>query len=541
MRISRKYPLFLLLTTIGTAAAVFFAVLGILRSSIERELTKRGEAAAHNFALANAPRILASELDKVQYNLGALGSDPDIIAARVANHNGKIVASLDPEDVGKKLPKKFRRTHTMTFSDRKEHAYHFLAKVRYGNVDLGVFVLSLSSTPLEAAVARARTRSMWFSAAIAALISIFALLLVQREVRPLQEMGVALEAISRGDFTQRVPKYRNDEIGQLATAFNHMLKRAEIFFHYVDKMIIERLVEDESLTRPGGRERDIAVVFGDMRGYTAMSNRRTADNVVRIVNTFFHLFVECIAYFQGVVDKTMGDAIMAVFEGREGEAGNAYARRGAMATAYMKAASRILNAFLTQRPDLAEPLEIEAKEFGFSIATGKAIVGNIGSRRRMDYTVCGRVVNLASRLEGLTKRGEVILDNFTHMAVSDAVQVEPLPAVQPKGFSEAEQVVPHRLVSLSVDEDRKLRKYMQVLFSYSFVHEVLMPETLPSDVQHKWCHDVHRMFEKLIEDLPHNAFFDPIEIRAESPFAGTVIAGGKIAMAPDPAAPPRRS
>ena len=72
------------------------------------------------------------------------------------------------------------------------------------------------------------------------------------------------------------------------------------------------------------------------------------------------------------------------------------------------------------------------------MASGRAIVGNIGSDRHMDYTVCGRVVNLASRLEALTKNGEVIIDSFTFHGTGELTRCEALPPVQPKGFTEAE-------------------------------------------------------------------------------------------------------
>jgi len=125
----------------------------------------------------------------------------------------------------------------------------------------------------------------------------------------------------------------------------------------------------------------------------------------------------------------------------------------------------------------------------------------------MDYTVCGRVVNLASRLEGLTKSGEVIIDNFTRYEAQHMIEVETLPAVQPKGFSASEKVIPHRIKSLSPETNRRMRAFMKRLFSYSFVQDKLMPEGLPEADRHKWCAQHQRNFEQLIDDTPVEYFF----------------------------------
>jgi len=521
MRISRKYPLFLLLTTIGTSGAIFFTLLGVLRSSLEREITKRGESTAESFARANSPTVLTfmSEKEKssiqLQYNLNALGENPDVLDARVADHRGTVIASLSQSEVGTVLPAYFTAPdRPNVFVDPINHAYHFAAEIRFREVTLGTFVLSLSRVPLETALVRARNSAFFFVGGIAAVMSIFALLLVRREVRPLKVMSVTLGAIAKGDFTLRVPEERPDEIGDLGAAFNRMVARADLFFHYVDKMIIERLVADASLAKPGGRERELAVLFGDMRGYTAMSNRRTADEVVRIVNTYFHLFIECIAQFRGVVDKTMGDAIMSVFERGDDEGVEMHKRRGVLAAAYMKAASRVLNRFLRDKIAAGVQLGLEPREFGFAIATGQAIVGNIGSKRRMDYTVCGRVVNLASRLEGLTKNGEVILDNFTRLGTDDLATFEPLAPVQPKGFTEAEKVTPHRLLAITIEEEHRMRIFLKKLFAYSFAHDLLMPESLPVGQQQPWCQEAEVALIKIISEMPSSHFFARVDIES---------------------------
>ena len=502
--------------TLSTAIAVFVSLFGVLRTSVEKEITKRGASLASNFAGSNAPLLLRlpSEDDqqRLDYNIHALAADPDVLDARVADHRGIVVASIRQDEMGSALPGFFLATDAPTvFTDSERHAYHFRAVIRYGTVELGTFVLSLSSQPLDTALARALRYAVLFTTGVAVVMCIFALLFVRREVRPLQIISSQLGAIAKGDFSQRMAEDRRDEIGELAQAFNVMLRRAQLFFHYVDKMIIDRLIADESLTKPGGRLHDLGVVFGDMRGYTAISNRRTADEIVRIVNTYFYLFIECVAFNGGVVDKTMGDAIMAIFERGDTEDFEGHKQRGVIAITAMKASCRVLNRFLRQRAARGEHLDIEPCEFGFAMASGKAVVGNIGSWRRMDYTVCGRVVNLASRLEGMTKHGEVIIDNFTRLGTTHIVRTEMLPPVQPKGFSEAEKVTPHRVTALTDDDAQRLRVFLKRIFTFSFVQEKLLPSYLPLGEQHPWCTQAEIDLLRIIAETPIEEFFNRVD------------------------------
>ncbi len=490
-----------------TSAAILAALLGVLQVTLEKEITARGESTAEFLAQANGPLLLEKNHAQLQYNLASLTADTFIENAMVADHEGIVVASLDRNKNAKKLDDYLLDKTKSKWADPVTNTYHFRATIRFAEVDLGTFVVSLSQLPLQAAMARVTKWAALLVVGIASVMVIFSLLLVRREIRPLAVMGHALDAIAKGDFSQRVQLDRDDEMGELAEAFNHMVRRSELFFHYVDKMVIDRLVADETLVRPGGREKEMAVIFGDMRGFTSMSNRLSADEVVRIVNTYFYLFIECIAHHGGIVDKTMGDAIMTVFEARPKEKGNKHRERAVLALANMKIASRILNAFLRRNAEVAKRLRIEPREWGFAMAIGPAIVGNIGSRRRMDYTVCGRVVNLASRLEGLTKGGEVIVDNFTRIDTGHLITLEELPPVKPKGFAESEMVIPHRITALNDEVFENAQKLMKRLFSYAFIKDVLMPDDLPKDEEHKWCSTHATNFERLIEKTPVEHYF----------------------------------
>ncbi len=535
MSIARKYPAFLLLTTAGTAFIVFFAMREVLRSTYEKEIIKGGARLAEALAGLSGPALLNQNEVALQRVIGTLAKDTaNVLDAKVVDTGGVVRAALYGQSRGTKVPSYLSDPSGPSyFADRAKNAYHVRAEVwdepwtkgapasRHDRRLLGGVILTLSRTPLDAALAQATERAFVFSSGVALAMFIFGLILTRREVRPLRKMTAAFERIARGDFGERIVSNRRDEIGELARGFNSMLRRVELFTQYNDRSIIERIIKDESLAKPGGRLREVSVLFGDMRGYTAMSNRRTADQVVRIVNIYFHLFIECIAYWGGIVDKTMGDAIMALFERPDADPAESHKRRALLALCYMKAASRVLNHFLYAKRELGEELDVEAREFGFAMATGRAIVGNIGSKRHMDYTVCGRVVNLGARLEGLTKNGEVIIDNFTLKGTSDLVRHEILAAVQPKGFTKAEMVVPHRVVSLVDDEARRLRVFLKKLFTYSFVHEMLMPAHFTVGEMQPWCKEAELLLLQLIAETPTEDFFARVDIETGRPLVAS--------------------
>jgi len=189
--------------------------------------------------------------------------------------------------------------------------------------------------------------------------------------------------------------------------------------------------------------------------------------VVWILNTYFDLFFQVVHQFHGVVDKTMGDAIMAFFEPyRSNDTSNA--QRAIMSAVAMRAAVWTLDATLAEAQRASIPVRVTACRFGFAVATGRLIVGNIGSSRHLDYTVCGPPVNLAARLQEDTRQGEVIMDRFTAMDVEELVVTRQLPRVLPKGFAPTHEVTPYLVVELLPPEQARLRQLLRHLFTKRF-------------------------------------------------------------------------
>ncbi len=220
---------------------------------------------------------------------------------------------------------------------------------------------------------------------------------------PIGTLVTGMREVLRGNLEHRVEIARHDEIGFLATSFNEMTgglaERARIRA-VIDKVVSPE-VAHELLARGlalGGELREVTVLFADLRDSTALGERLTPTALLDLLNAFLSRMAGAIEQERGIVDKYVGDEIMAVF-GAPLDLPDHAARAVAAALGMMEGL-RALNA--ERAP--AAPLRM-----GIGIATGTVIAGNVGSSERMNYTVIGDVVNLAARLQGLTKDHDVDL------------------------------------------------------------------------------------------------------------------------------------
>jgi adenylate cyclase len=180
-----------------------------------------------------------------------------------------------------------------------------------------------------------------------------------------------------------------------------------------------------------GERKEVTILFSDIRGYTTLTENLGAAEVVSLLNQYFETMVEAVFNHEGTLDKFIGDALMAVF--------------GAPLTLVENHAWKAIQAALDMRERLAEFNQrriIQAQpeiHIGIGISSGEVVSGNIGSQKRMDYTVIGDGVNLSSRLEGVTKEYgcDIILSEFTYHMCSHRIWVRELDRIRVKGKHQA--------------------------------------------------------------------------------------------------------
>ncbi len=218
------------------------------------------------------------------------------------------------------------------------------------------------------------------------------------------------------------------------------LRRA--FSSYVSPQLLEIISRHPERLKLGGEKRTVTVLFSDIRGFTSISEKLNPEDLVNLLNKFLTPMTEVILRNGGMLDKYIGDALMALFNAPV-DVEN-HADRACASALEMVAILNRLN------PEFRREFGITL-DVGIGINTGEAVVGNMGSRQRFDYTAIGDTVNLASRLEGLNKvyRTRIIVSENTKRSLREAFLLRTLDMVIVKGRSE-----PVRIYELLEDTSR---------------------------------------------------------------------------------------
>jgi class 3 adenylate cyclase len=282
---------------------------------------------------------------------------------------------------------------------------------------------------------------------IAAVLGfVFAMLVGSGITGPVLRLLEGTRQVEAGRLDHSISVTTADEIGLLSAAFNRMIERLrqnqrirEVFGRYVDPRVAEGLLDETALAAAEGQRRVMTVMFCDMKGFTTLSEGVTPQGLVKIMNLYLSTMSEPIHAHRGVIDKYIGDAIMAYW-------GPPFIEDAEQARLACLAALDMIGRVAKLRRDLPELLGVRAIpadcDIRIGIATGEALVGSIGSEYMMSFTVMGDNVNLASRLEGANKLygSHCLISEATAKACDDAVELREIDRVVAVGRTHAEIV-----------------------------------------------------------------------------------------------------
>lgn len=292
-----------------------------------------------------------------------------------------------------------------TYTDTSgEKILNLTRNVEFKDKQVGAVHVGVSLDVIEGLIGREIRTIVLITLGMMAFGLAIAVYLGIRFTRPIKDLVTATEAIGKGDYRYKVSLNQKDELGNLATAFNQMGE--ELFRHsltqqsfgkYVGSEVLEMILADPESMWLKGHKNDATILFADIRGFTAFAENREPEAVVDMLNTYFEIATTAILAYGGYVDKFIGDAVLGVF-------GVPVYRKD-----HVERAVRAAMDLMAQlhRPHIHDnPL---LSSVGIGIHTGPIVSGNIGSQAKMEYTVIGDTVNLASRLSSLAQGGEVLV------------------------------------------------------------------------------------------------------------------------------------
>ena len=251
---------------------------------------------------------------------------------------------------------------------------------------------------------------------------------------PIEDLVYATNSIDRGNYNIHLRPRTKDEIGYLTDRFINMAGGLEerqrlmsTFTKFVNKDIAQKAANGE-LTL-GGEDKNATVFFSDIRSFTAMSEKMTAPEVVEFLNDYFTRMVDCVNKTNGIVDKFIGDAVMAVW-GAATTNGSPEEDAWAAVKAALMMRIALYHFNENQIAHGRNPIKI-----GCGINSGPIVAGQIGSEDHMNYTVIGDTVNLASRTEALNKpfATDILITENTYLLIKDKIIAEEMPGVHVKG------------------------------------------------------------------------------------------------------------
>ncbi|MDR1506868.1 MAG: HAMP domain-containing protein [Treponema sp.] len=285
-------------------------------------------------------------------------------------------------------------------------------------------------------IAATTRRNVYLTVAVILAAVIFTRLFSNTISKPLRVLTGAAEQIEGGQFELALEPKTRDEVGALTVSFDRMSKALGIFGRFTNREIAVRAMRGE--IKPGGLPKQATVFFSDIRSFTEKSENFTkkfgdeaSDRIVHWLNEYFTRMVDCVEKTGGVVDKFIGDAVMAHW-GTAYTSGSAAedAFNGVRAALLMRSALLEMNRGRVSGDPGNPPIRI-----GCGINSGIVTAGQIGSERRMEYTVIGDPVNLASRTEALNKPlgTDILITEHTWELTGNRIRAEEMPPVRVKG------------------------------------------------------------------------------------------------------------
>ena len=426
----------LILVLVLAIASLGMVTFSHQKRILEEEIKKRAGVFVHQLAGVGKEALMTKDDLSVFSTIKDMQKHAGVVYAMVLDTKGAVFVHSLLTEKGKVfsgiLDKKSLETEKLLFQKTlynnepvMDAALPILVMYQAKNIRIGTARIGLSEKELQDAIAKQKLNFFWISLAFVAIGLLIAFALAKVLTGPIYTLAVGMQIVASGDLNQQVKVAYKDEIGKLTESFNQMVLSLREKLHmekYLSHSTLKsiRKVRDKSELKLGGERKYVTALFSDVRGFTAMSEKMSPEEVVEILNVYLNLQAKIVGNWGGTVDKYVGDEIMAIFEGKGLEI-NA-----------MRAAIEIQR-FCRTLNWAREKLGKKQMNMGIGLNSGDVVMGNMGSQEQMNYTVIGDNINLTSRLCGAAQAGQVVVSKSTADAVGKETTLNKLEAIKVKG------------------------------------------------------------------------------------------------------------
>lgn len=387
---------------------------------LQKQMNHFADTVVEQLADNSKELVMSDDILSLMVVISNLASQENVLGAVIYSDDGEILASsgiipsneifnlYTSSNKDKKKNDHFQyQWKSNTDSGQLVGTKSYITPIKFQNIVAGHAVITFSTAEIEETILD-MIQAIITATIIMILIGVFVSLHMGRRIsKPLHSLMDASREISNGNYQFQIKERRNDELGNLTEELNRManglLEKTQVenaFSRYVSKNIAKEILGNLEHIQLGGHHVEGTVIFADIVGFTELSEQHPAEKITGVLNDYFSYISLASKMYQGTIDKYMGDCAMIVFgvpeEDKQHKLHAVYC-----AVMIQKLFERI-NIIRRQSQQIAV-------SFRIGINSGSMLAGNLGSTDRMQYTVVGESVNLASRLQHIAEANQIII------------------------------------------------------------------------------------------------------------------------------------
>lgn len=416
--------IFVIITTI---LLLNFLILSKQKERLYQQTIKIGKVSLNYFSSNASILLLEDNILRLNRLIKEAAAVDGLLYAIIVDNNQTIKAHTDINKIDTDF-KKFDNmedvkregdvTYFNYFLKSGEHVLNLTSSISFKDKELGKVHVGVSIDFIKKLIHKERMSIILISLFVILFGIVIALFFGFRFSRPISNLVLATEEIGAGNYQHKIILDRNDELGTLATAFNRMGDELwknslmqKSFGKYIGSEILDMIMVEPESAWLKGRKNEATIIFTDIRGFTSYSEAKGPDKVVEGLNEYFEIATQAIQNNGGYVDKFIGDAVLGVF---------------GVPVYHENHVERAVRAAIDMQKEFQKERETNnslLQSIGIGINSGVVVSGNIGSSSKMEYTVIGDCVNVASHLSALAKSGEIIISKSVYVILSDIIKV----------------------------------------------------------------------------------------------------------------------